>query len=87
MIYLESNTIVDILPYGEIAQDYTLNFNERNTELSVLGFLEVGIDKEQFEIDDNFSIPISPAHGLIILKLISWNDNNERHKEFVSRYS
>jgi predicted nucleotidyltransferase len=81
VIYLESNTIVDILPYGEIAQDYTLNFNERNTELSVLGFLEVGIDKEQFEIDDNFSIPISPAHGLIILKLISWNENNERNKD------
>ena len=81
VIYLESNTVVDILPYGEIAQDYTLNFDERDLELSVLGFEEVGTEIEQFEIDEKFTIPTTPAHGLIILKLISWNDRNDRNKD------
>ena len=67
VIYSESNTVVDVLPYGEIAQDYTLNFDEREIE--------------QFKVDDKFSIPTSPAHGLIILKLISWNDRNDRKKD------
>ena len=62
VLYLESNTVVDILPYGEIAQDYTLNFDERDIELSVLGFEEVAEEIEQFEIDGKFSIPTTPAH-------------------------
>lgn len=81
VIYLESNTVVDILPYGEIAQEYTLDFDERNIELSVLGFEEVATEIEQFKIDEKFTIPTTPAHGLIILKLISWKDRNDRNKD------
>jgi len=81
VIYVESNTVVDILPYGEIAQDYTLNFDERDIELSVLGFEEVGTEIEHFKINGNLSIPTTSAHGLIILKLISWNDRNDRNKD------
>ena len=81
VIYIDSNTVVDILPYGEIAEDYTLNFDERNIELSVLGFEEVGTEIEQFELDEKITIPTTPAHGLIILKLISWNDRNDRNKD------
>lgn len=81
VIYLNSDTVVDMLPYGEIAEEYTLNFDEREIELSVLGFSEVGMVKEQFQIDESFSIPVSPAHGLVILKLISWNDRNDRNKD------
>lgn len=81
VIYKESNTVVDILPYGEIAQEYTLDFDERDIELSVLGLEEVGTEIEQFQIDEKFTIPTTPAHGLIILKLISWNDRNDRNKD------
>ena len=81
VIYTATNTVVDILPYGEIAQEYTLNFDERELELSVLGFKEVGEEKEEFKIDETFSIPTTPAHGLIILKLISWNDRKDRNKD------
>lgn len=81
VVYVDTNTVIDILPYGQIAQEYTLNFNERDLEISVLGFEEVGDEKEDFKIDENFSIPTAPAHGLIILKLISWNDKKERNKD------
>jgi predicted nucleotidyltransferase len=81
VVYEKSDTMVGILPYGEIAEAYTLNFDERNIELSVLGFIEVGSNAEQFKIDDSFSIPTTPAHGIIILKLIAWNENNERTKD------
>ncbi len=81
VIYIDSNTVVDILPYGKIAQEYTLNFNARDIELSVLGFEEVGNDSQEFKLEGGFSIPISSAHGLIILKLISWNERKERNKD------
>jgi predicted nucleotidyltransferase len=81
VIYVATNTVVDILPYGGIAQEYALKFDEINLELSVLGFEEVGDEKEDFKIDENFSIPTTPAHGLIILKLISWNDKKDRNKD------
>ncbi len=32
---------IDLLPFGEIEQNYTVNFNERYTDLHVLGFREV----------------------------------------------
>jgi predicted nucleotidyltransferase len=81
VLYEKSDTVVDILPYGAIAEEYTLNFNERDVELSVLGFEEVGEEKENFEIVSGFSIPTTPIHGLIILKLISWNDRKDRNKD------
>ncbi len=81
VIYIATNTVVDILPYGEIAQEYTLNFDERELELSVLGFEGVGDEKEDFKIDETFSLPTTPAHGLIILKLVSWNDRKDRNKD------
>jgi hypothetical protein len=30
------------MPYGEIEQEYTVNFTDRELSLSVLGFKEVG---------------------------------------------
>lgn len=81
VFYEATNTVVDILPYGKLAQEYTINFDERAVEISVLGFEEVGEEKEEFEIADNFTIPTTPAHGLIILKLISWNDRKDRNKD------
>jgi predicted nucleotidyltransferase len=32
---------IDLLPFGEIEENYTVNFNERYTDLHVLGFREV----------------------------------------------
>ncbi|MFD2907527.1 hypothetical protein ACFSX9_02145 [Flavobacterium ardleyense] len=35
------NTAIDILPFGQIEENDTINFNERYTDLHLLGFKEV----------------------------------------------
>ena len=82
LIYDNTNTVLDLMPYGEVEQDYTVNFNERDISLSVLGFKEVGERIENVEIPEaGFSLPTTPVVGLIILKLISWNDKQDRTKD------
>ena len=52
LVYDKTNTVLDLMPYGKIEQDYTINFNERDITLSVLGFKEVGDYTEEIEIKD-----------------------------------
>jgi len=82
LIYDKTDTILDLLPYGEIEQNYTVNFDARDVSLSVLGFKEVGEQAEEITIKEaGFSLPTSPVVGLIILKLVSWNDKKDRIKD------
>lgn len=82
LMYDETNTIIDLMPYGKIEQDYIVNFTERDITLSVLGFKEVGEYAENIAIKEvGFSLPTSPVVGLIILKLISWSDKRDRTKD------
>ncbi len=82
LIFDKTNTILDLLPYGEIEQNYTVNFDTRDISLSVLGFKEVGEHAEEITIQEiGISIPTTPVVGLIILKLISWNDKKDRIKD------
>ncbi len=81
LIFPSTNSVVDILPYGEIAEDYIVDFDQINLELCVLGFYEVGNEVEMFEHSDQFSLPVSSLHDLVILKLISWNQRKDRNKD------
>ena len=83
LIYAASNTVIDLLPYGQIAQKNTVQFNERNMELSVVGLHEVAFDTEIFTHPEGFTIPVTPAHGIVILKLISWSEKPERTKDLM----
>jgi len=75
LVFDETNTVLDLMPYGEIEQEYTVNFTDRELSLSVLGFKEVGQHIENVKIsEENYTLPVSPVEGLIILKLISWED-------------
>lgn len=75
MIYDKTDTVIDFMPYGEIEQDYTVTFIERNLTLSVLGFREVGEKTENFTPEDeSYTLPVSPIEGIMILKLVAWND-------------
>ena len=73
LIYDKTNTVIDILPFGEIEEKGTVRFTERETELSVVGFKEVN-EITQNIIIENITIRVSPMEGLFILKLISWNE-------------
>lgn len=81
LYYEASNTVVDLLPYGEIAQKYTVSFTERELELSVIGLEEVGLETENFEHPEGFTMHVTPAHGIVILKLISWSEKPDRTKD------
>jgi len=70
------NTAIDILPFGQIEENDTVNFSERHTDLHVLGFKEVMQHAIPVAIEEKFA-QIPPLHGMVILKLIAWNDRPE----------
>ncbi len=78
LIFDKTNTVLDLMPYGQIEQDYTVSFTERDITLSVLGFQEVGDFSELVTIhEENYELPVTPVEGILILKLISWNEKPE----------
>lgn len=82
-------TVIDLLPFGQIEQDYTVNFDDRDIELSVLGFSELNEELEEYFIDEDQSvtIPVPPLHGIFILKLLSWDDKKpDREKDLIDLY-
>jgi len=70
------NIVVDLLPFGEIEEKFTENFNERGIDLHVLGFTEVLNESTSVRIEEK-SIQIPSLPGMIILKLIAWSDRPE----------
>lgn len=82
-------TVIDLLPFGQVEQDYTVNFDERDIELSVLGYRELNEELEEYYIseDKSVSIPVPPLHGIFILKLLSWDDKRpDREKDLIDLY-
>jgi predicted nucleotidyltransferase len=67
---------IDLMPFGEIEEYDTVNFNERYTDLHVLGFKEVLEDTTSVEIEEKIA-QIPPLYGMIILKLVAWSDRPE----------
>lgn len=70
------NTVIDLLPFGEIEEKFTVNFNQRNTYLHVLGLTEVLQESEIIKIEEK-SVQIPSLPGMVILKLIAWSDRPE----------
>lgn len=70
------NIAIDLLPFGEIEENYTINFNERFTDLHVLGFKEVLEDANEIWIEERIA-KIPSLQGMILLKLVAWADRPE----------
>ncbi|CAH8282667.1 nucleotidyltransferase AbiEii toxin of type IV toxin-antitoxin system [Mariniflexile fucanivorans] len=70
------NIVIDLLPFGEIEEKFTVNFNKRYTDLHVLGFSEVLQDPETVQIEEKI-VQIPSLPGMVILKLIAWSDRPE----------
>ena len=81
MHHRKTNTLIDLLPYGKIAGNNLVQLPGTGIELSVVGLAEVGEEIQEFEHPEGFSIPVTPAHGVVILKLISWGERPERTKD------
>ena len=76
LVWKKGDTVIDLMPFGEIEQDHTVNFDERDIELSVLGLTELidGIEQVQLDSEGGMSLPVPPLHGIFMLKLLSWDD-------------
>ncbi|WP_430815895.1 hypothetical protein [Carboxylicivirga sp. RSCT41] len=70
------NVAIDILPFGEIEEQDTINFNKRYSDLHVLGFTEVLEEAISIPIEEKM-VNIPPLPGMIILKLVAWSDRPE----------
>jgi predicted nucleotidyltransferase len=75
----EFDIVIDILPFGQIEENYTADFNQRHTDLHVLGFTEVMSESTQVQIED-ILVNIPTLQGIIILKLIAWSDRPEERE-------
>lgn len=73
------NIAIDILPYGKIEEQHTVQFNQRYSDLHVLGFKEVLEETEKVEIEE-IIVNIPPLPGMIILKLVAWSDRPEERE-------
>ena len=73
------NIAVDILPFGEIEEHDTIQFNKRYSDLHILGLKEVLENPEKVQIEEKI-VDIPPLPGMIILKLVSWSDRPEERE-------
>jgi predicted nucleotidyltransferase len=74
---------IDLLPFGEIEENHTFNFNERYTDLHLLGFREVMEEAVPVQIEEKIA-NIPPLAGMVILKLIAWSDRPEERENDLS---
>jgi predicted nucleotidyltransferase len=80
LIHDTSNTVVDILPFGEIEEQGTVKFTDRQIEVSMVGMSEVLSQPEKIAFGKTI-VKVAPLSGMVILKLISYNERKERTKD------
>lgn len=73
------NVAIDLLPFGEIEEQDTIQFNERYSDLHVLGFKEILENPEEIQIEEKI-VNIPPLPGMVILKLVAWSDRPEERE-------
>lgn len=81
IIYDKTNTVVDLLPFGQVEEKGTVTFTDRKTELSVIGLKEVLEAPNVKSLDEETEVQVTPLAGLIILKLISYYEKPERTRD------
>jgi predicted nucleotidyltransferase len=77
--------IIDLIPFGKAAIDYHITFMDKDaTRMSTLGLKEVFERSATVAISDNLEILTASLPGLVILKLIAWNDRPEVRSKDLS---
>lgn len=64
------------MPFGQIEENDTVSFNERYSDLHVLGFREVLESAIEIPVEKKVA-KVPPLPGMIILKLAAWSDRPE----------
>ena len=86
IIHEATNTVVDLLPFGKVEETGTVKFTDRKTELSVVGLKEVLNRPAAMSLDKETTVQVTPLEGLIILKLVSFDEKPERTKDLDDIY-
>lgn len=81
IIYDKTNTVVDLLPFGQVEEKGTVKFSDRKTEMSVIGLKEVLEKPETKSLDEETEVQVTPLAGLVILKLVSYYEKPERTRD------
>ena len=87
IIYYKNDLIVDLLPFGDIANSEYISFEDaNNTIISIIGFKEVYQQLlEEGLAEGDFKIASLP--GLCVLKLIAWNDRPKAREKDIIDFS
>lgn len=65
----------DIVPFGEIEQNHRISFpSSPGKAMNMMGFNEVMAHSLIVRIDDEVDIKIPSVAGIILIKLMAWND-------------
>ncbi|NVJ63032.1 MAG: nucleotidyltransferase [Flavobacteriaceae bacterium] len=82
-LYFEvENIAIDLLPFGEIEENDTVDFNERYSDLHVLGFKEVLEGAKSIIIEEKVA-KIPSLEGMVLLKLIAYSDRPEERENDI----
>lgn len=77
----KSDTIIDLLPCGEIENNNMVKFQERHEEINVLGFKQIEAHTIEHSIPSGI-INVAPLQGIFILKMIAYEDTeHDRTKD------
>ncbi|PRY22292.1 putative nucleotidyltransferase [Spirosoma oryzae] len=80
------DTVVDLLPFGGLEMDgqVLVNRGEAVAKLAVTGFAEVYEHGTQHVmLDEEFTFRVCDLPGMVVLKLIAYDDNFERVKDLT----
>ena len=77
LYHTEHQVVIDLLPFGGIEENDTVNFTERQVDLVVLGFKETLSETDTIRFDQSYAVQVPPLAGMVVLKLIAWSDRPE----------
>lgn len=81
LIYKEKYEL-DLLPFGDIEEDGMVKLkSKRSFTLDMPGFAEVFQDVRSIRTDQDFDLNICSLPGVVLLKLLAWDDRNHRKKD------
>lgn len=81
VVHTATDTVVDVLPFGGIEEQGTVRFDQRDTQLVMLGFAEVLRGADALPLDDGRTLHVPPLPGMCLLKLLAFGDRPDRDKD------
>jgi predicted nucleotidyltransferase len=66
---------IDIIPFGGVEkEDGTIVWPQDDQQMNMLGFREVYLNAELYDMGGGFVVPVATPPGLAVLKIFAYND-------------